>query len=110
MLPMALVAWISLLFFVVAFVGSLIVAAVHGLRTWRIAGSFSGAATPALDDVMRGASKAEARATSLSEKSEKLNAAVARLQESLAQLAVLRSAADEVLTSVRTLGAFVPRK
>ena len=110
MVSVALLALISLVFFLVAILGSLTFAAVHGLRTWRVAGAFSGSATSALGDVMQGASEAERRAAALSEKSDKLNAAVARLQQSLAQLAVIRSAADEVSSSISAVRQEVPRK
>src|SRR5882672_8826029 len=92
MAAMSLLAWISLLFLLLALAGSVTVAVVRGLRMWRAFRAFSGAARSALDAVMQTAAEAERHAVSLSEGSERLSAAVERLQESLAQLAVIRSA------------------
>jgi hypothetical protein len=90
---MPLLNWLSLLFLVVAAVGSIALALVRGLRTWRTARRVSAATTAALDDVMRRGEQAEAKASALSVKSARLESAVAQLQESLAELAVLRAAA-----------------
>jgi hypothetical protein len=88
----ALLTWICLLFLVVAVVGSAAVAAVRGLRTWRAAKAVSRAASDAMDDVMRRSEAAEARALSLTDHSERLAASIDRLQRSLEELAILRSA------------------
>src|SRR5436305_798619 len=89
---MPLLNWLCLLFLGVSAVGSIAVAAVRGLRTWRMAKRVSGAATAALDDVMRKGEAAEARATALTDKSEQLTSSIDRLQQSLAELAILRAA------------------
>jgi hypothetical protein len=109
MAGMALLAWISLLFLVVAVVGSVSLATVRGLRTWRAVRAFSGATTGALDDVSRIAAEAERHAVSLSEGNARLGAAVTRLQSSLAQLAILRSAASDA-RAVFDVRSVFPRK
>jgi len=73
-------------------VGSIAVAAVRGLRTYRLAKRVSGTASAALDEVMRKGEVAEAQAAALSGKSALLESSIAHLQESLAELAVLRAA------------------
>ncbi|NUR75951.1 MAG: hypothetical protein HOQ28_06670 [Thermoleophilia bacterium] len=107
---MALLTWISLAFLVVALGGSVTFAAVRGLRMWRAFRALSRAAGSALDDVGRTAGEAERHAVALSEGSERLSAEVARLHESLAQLAVLRSAATEARATLLGFRGFVPRK
>ena len=89
---MPLLNWLCLLFFLVATVGSVAVAAVRGLRAWRTFRRVSRATTAALDDVLRKAEAAEAKAAGLGATSERLESAVTHLQESLTELAVLRAA------------------
>jgi hypothetical protein len=107
---MALLVWISLAFLVVALVGSIATAAVRGLRLWRGFRAVSGAVSSALDDVSRRAAEAERRAVALGEHGEGLQAAVERLRESLAQLAVLRSAATDARATLFAFRGVVPRK
>jgi hypothetical protein len=92
---MALAAWVSFAFFVVATAGSAAFAGVRGWRTYRTFRAFTGATTRALDDVLQRAGAAEDHAFAASRAGERLTDALARLQESLAQLAVLRAAAAE---------------
>jgi hypothetical protein len=70
----------------------------------------SGAASSALGGVLETAAEAERHAVSLSEGSERLAAALARLQESLAHLAVLRSAATDARASLLSFRSVMPRK
>jgi len=107
---MALLTWISLAFLVVALAGPAVFAAVRGLRTWRAFRVLSGAATSALEEVARTAAEAERHAVALGEGGERLSAAVARLQESLAALAVLRSAATDARATLFAFRGVVPRK
>jgi hypothetical protein len=88
----SLLTWISLAFLVVAVVGSIAVAAVAGWRFWRTFRAFSRRTTGAIDGVVQRAEQAERRATALTGSTERMNVAVAGLQESLAHLAVLRAA------------------
>jgi hypothetical protein len=89
---MALLTWICLLFLVLALVGSGALAVVRGLRTWQVFRRVTGALSGAVDDVMRRGEAAEEHALALAEKSERLSSAIAHLQRSLAELAILRSA------------------
>ena len=109
MARMSLLAWVSLLFFAVALVGSAAYATVHGLRTWRAARALSGAVGPGLDRISRGAEHAEAHATRLSDGSVQLSLAAERLQRSLAQLDILRDAATRARATLDPRQAF-PRK
>ena len=109
MARMALLAWSSLLFLVVALAGSATVAALRGLRAWRSFRAFTAAAGSALDDVSRTAAEAERHAVALSEGNARLLDAIARLQESLAQLTVLRTAATDARALLDVRGA-LPRK
>ena len=110
MAAMALLTWFSLAFLVVALGGSVTVAVVRGLRVWRAFRAVSGAITSALDGIARTAAEAERHAVALTEGTERLSAAVARLQESLAHLAVLRSAATDVRATLLAFRGVVPRK
>jgi hypothetical protein len=103
-------AWLSLVFLLVAAVASVSLAAFRGLRLWRSFRSFSDLAETALDDVMRNAAVAEERANSLTKNQERLTRAVAHLQASLAQLAVLRAAANETRAGFDRLRGIVPSK
>ena len=106
---MPLLAWFSIAFFVAALIGSGALATVHGLRTWRAARAFSGAAEPELDRISRGAERAEARAASLSANNERLSVAVERLQRSIAQLEILSDAAKRTRATLDPRRLF-PRK
>jgi hypothetical protein len=92
---MPLEIWLSLAFLVVATVGSGAYAGVRGRRAYRAFRAVSGTMTASLDDVLERSAKAEEHAATASRSSERLDRALARLHESLAQLAVLRAALDE---------------
>ena len=89
---MSLLTSICLLFLVVAVVGSVAFATVRALRAWRTLRRLTRAVNGAISDVLSTAEAAEAHATALTEKTERLASSVAHLQESLAELAILRSA------------------
>jgi hypothetical protein len=89
---MALLIWICLLFLVVAVVGPVAVAVVRGLRAWRTFRRLTRAVSGAIDDVLRRGEAAEAHAIALTAKTERLSSSIAHLQESLAEVAILRSA------------------
>jgi hypothetical protein len=92
---MALAAWLSFAFFVVATGGAAAFAGLRGWRTFAAFRAFTGATTSALAAVADRGATAEEHALAASRAVERLNVALARLQESLAQLAVLRAAAAE---------------
>jgi ABC-type transporter Mla subunit MlaD len=83
---------------------------LHARATWRTLRTFSDATSGAMADVERSAAAAEQRATALAGGSEHLQAAIGRLERSLAQLAVLRGALDEVRAAVGGARGAVPRK
>ena len=103
-------AWFPVAFLVLALAGSLTVLIMRGRRTWRSLRAFAESAEQALDKVNRSAEQAEAHATAFAGATERLSAAQARLSDSLAKLAVLRAAADEVQASVGRVRWLVPRK
>jgi hypothetical protein len=107
---MATAAWIALGFLLVALISSVALASRSALRLWRSFRTFSSTAQAALDDVMQSAAAADERTASLTTHQERLAKATAHLQASLAQLAVLRAAADEVRANLDRLRSVVPSK
>ena len=103
-------AWFPILFLVLALAVSLAVVARRGLRTWRSFRAFASSAEQAMDAVTTAAAEAETHAAAFAAAGERLERAQARLKESLAELAVLRAAADEVRSSVARARGLVPRK
>ena len=81
-------------------VQSLVVAALRALRLWRTVRGTARRATESITKVVEAAAGAEQRASTLTEKSDRLGAAVAHLQESLSDLAVIRSAVASKLNIV----------
>ena len=110
MVEMALLTWISLLFLGVAIVGSAAIAASRGLRAWRTFKRFSRTTSAAIADVLQTAAEAERHAAAFTEGSQKLSTALAHLERSRAQLAVIQAAATEARTSLTSLRGAVPRK
>lgn len=105
-----MVIWLSAAFLVIAIVGSVAVAASHGWRLWKTVSGATRRFGEATARVTATAAAAEQRAQSLTENTERLSRATERLQESLAELAVLRGAADDVSAALRTMRVFVPSK
>ena len=110
MREMALLTWVSLLFLVVAVVGSIAYAAARGLRAWRAFGRLSRTTSAAIGDVLETAAEAEKHAVAFTEGTEKLTAALARLERSRARLAVIQAAATQARSSFGSLRGAVPRK
>jgi uncharacterized membrane protein len=107
---MALLTWISLLFLVVAVVGSIAVAATRALRAWRTFRRFSRTTSAAIAGVLETAAEAEQHAVAFTEGTEKLSAALAQLERSRAELAVIQAAADQARSSLFAFRGAVPRK
>jgi hypothetical protein len=103
-------AWYPVAFLVVALVASLAVAIARGLRMWRSFRAFSGSAGAAMSAVTTAAEQAETHAVAFAAATERLERAQVRLQQSLAEFAVLRAAADEVRATVAGVRGIVPRK
>jgi hypothetical protein len=91
-------------------VGSTTVLVVRTLAAWRNFRSFSRRTAEGMDRVARGAAAAEAHAAALGTGSERLTSAVADLQRSLEQLAVLQAAAGDVRAAVARVRGAVPGK
>jgi hypothetical protein len=100
----------SLLFLVVAIVGSGVVLALRGLRLYRTVKAFGRAAAATLGTVTEAGARVEAKAAGLSGHTERLTVAAEHLQGSLARLAVLRAAAGEVKHVLDGVRGVVPRK
>jgi hypothetical protein len=107
---MATAAWIALGFLLVALITSVLLAFRSALRLWRNARTFSRTAQAALDDVTQSTAAAEEHSASLAANQERLGKATEHLQFSLAQLAVLRAAADEARANFDRLRRVVPSK
>ena len=107
---MALLPWISLVFLVVAVVGSIAVAAVRALRVWRTFRRFSSTASAAIGGVLETAAGAEQHALALTEGTERLSAALARLERSRARLAVIQAAVGQTRSSLLAFRGLMPRK
>jgi hypothetical protein len=103
-------AWFPAGFLVLALAGSLTVLFVRGRTAWRAFSSFSSAAELALDEINASAASAEQHAAAFAAASERLEHARARLSQSLAELAVLRAAADEVRARIKRTRGLVPHK
>src|SRR3954465_10734916 len=110
MFEMALLNWVSLLFLVLALVGSIAFAATRALRTWRTFRRFSDSTSSAIGAVLQKTVAAEEHAVRLSDGAQRLTAAVAALQTSQAEFAVLQAAASEAGSSLFSFRAVVPRK
>ncbi|MGN6800129.1 MAG: hypothetical protein ACTHKS_18490 [Gaiellaceae bacterium] len=102
--------WLALAFCLVAVIGSIGVAATRAWRLWRTVRATAKAATDAVGRVMTSAAAAEAHAVSLSAGTERLSAAIAHLQGSLEELAVIRAAAAEPRDLLKSIRGLVPRK
>jgi uncharacterized membrane protein len=107
---MALLTWISLLFLVLAVVGSIAVATSRALHVWRTFRRFSRAASAAVVGVLETAAEAERHAVAFTEGTQKLSAALARLEVSRARLAVIQAAATQARSSLFAFQGAVPRK
>ena len=103
-------AWFPVGFLLLALAGSLAVLTRKGLRMWRSFRTFSSSMEQALAAVDAAATEAEAHATAFTAATERLERARTRLAASLAELAVLRAAVDEVRSSIRRVTFLVPRK
>ena len=107
---MTLGNWLSFTFCVVAVVASTAYCAARGWRTWRAFGSTSDVLTEAVDALGAAGEAAGQKALSLGAGSERLLAALDRLDHSLAELAVLRRAAGEPRALLASIRGLVPRK
>ena len=107
---MALLPWIAGSFLVAVLVAASAFLSLRGLKAWRTFKSFSRKAAAAADQVTQTAAAAEARALSLGDGSERLTAAIDRLQATLAEFAIIRAAAAEARVPFTRVRGAVPRK
>ncbi len=105
-----MVLWLCGAFLAVALIGSITVAATRGWRLWKTFGAVSKSAGDAVAAVTATAATAEERVLSLGANTERLTRAIEHLQESLAELAVIRAAAKDVQDAVNSVRAFAPSK
>jgi len=104
------VIWIALAFCLVAVIGSIAYAAMRGWRLWRTVRATSKRGTEAAERVMASAAVTEEHVGSLTTGTERLAAALERLQASLAELAAIRTAASEARALLASIRGVVPRK
>ena len=102
--------WLALAFCLLAVFGSIGYAATRGWRLWKTARATAKAASDAVGRVMTSAETAEEHAVSLTAGTERLSSAITHLQASLAELAVIRGAADEPRDLLKSMRGVVPRK
>jgi hypothetical protein len=104
------VIWLALLFLVVAILGSIAYAALRAWRLFKTFRSTMSRAGDALGGVTDKATEAERHASALSTNAERLTHALDRLQEALAELAILRTAYGEARSAFASVRGFAPRK
>jgi hypothetical protein len=102
--------WLALAFCLVAVLGSIGYAATRAWRLWKTFRETGRAANHAVSRVMSSAARAEQRAVSLTAGTERLSVAIAHLQGSLEELALIRAAAAEPRKLLASIRGLVPRK
>ena len=107
---MASVTWIAALFALVFVLATSALLALRALGAWRSFRSFSRRTSTVLDDVTRTADAAQQHAVAAAAGAERLASATARLQESVAHLTLIRSAAGEFNATLNRVRGAVPRK
>lgn len=110
MAAMLIVVWIALAVALAAFAVGAALAVSRAFRAWRTFRRTSRNITRHLDDLTTKAAATEQKAVAATGNSTKLADAVARLQESLAVLAVLRAALADTTAGVNRVRGVVPRK
>jgi hypothetical protein len=112
MAAVVLAIWIALALALAfaAVAGGMALAAVRALRTWRAFRRLTRSIGKGLGDLGAKAAATEEKAIAAAGNGPKLAAAAKRLQDSLAELAVLRAALAEAQSGVTRVRGFVPRK
>jgi hypothetical protein len=110
MATMLWLVWIALAVGVLATIGGAAHAARRGWRGWKTLGSVMSSITGALEEVATKAAATAEHATVTVERGSEITAANERLQRSLAELHVLRNAANRAQEPLGWLSALRPRK
>lgn len=104
------VVWIALAAGGACVVGALALVVARGLRTWRTFRALTRNVSQRLSELEAQAAATEQKAVAATAQTSRLLEAVARLQQSLATLAVLRAAAAEARAGAGRIRGVVPRK
>jgi hypothetical protein len=107
---MELVVWIVLAASATFSIAAIVVAGMRGLQTWRTVKTVTASLGSALEDFVTRAEATGKHAADAAERTARLTDAVARLQRSLAVLAVLDSAVGDSRAVIAGLRGLVPRK
>jgi hypothetical protein len=102
--------WAALGVAVLAGIGAFALLVVRSLRAWRDVNDTRGDVLRRLEDFSRKAQTVSERLAASNESTAELQGSLERLRVSLAQLAVLRAALDEVDGTVARVAAYLPRK
>jgi len=102
--------WIALALGIAGFVAGATVAVSRAFRTWRTFRRTSRNVTRHLGDLAAKGEATEKKAVAATANSAKLAEAAASMQESLAELAVIRAAFSEATAGVGRVRGAVPRK
>jgi hypothetical protein len=100
----------SLIFFVVALVAGLALAAWRGWVAWRTLRRFQRMTGPSMLEVERRVSQLELRAAGITAATERIDTARAQLEESLAAAKVIGGGAREIWATFRLVRGLVPTK
>jgi hypothetical protein len=101
--------WVGLIVFLVAAVAGLALVGVRALTAWRTLRAFQRRLDSAMAETTRLLDGIEPRVAKASATAAQLEAARARLQESITTASVLFGALGEALALVRRVSGFVPR-
>jgi hypothetical protein len=102
--------WLSLTLAVILTIASVVYLTVKGLESFRAAKQLSRRAGQELERISAVTAEIEQRVASGEERSARLDASLARLRRSRAELDVLTGALADVRASAEGVLAFVPRK
>jgi septal ring factor EnvC (AmiA/AmiB activator) len=102
--------WAALIVAVLAGTAALALLLTRVLRAWRDVNDTRRDVLNRLDDFSRKAAAVSEKLAAANETTTELQGSLERLRVSLAQLAVLRAALDEVDGTVARVAAYLPRK
>jgi hypothetical protein len=102
--------WLALAFALLVLLGAPVVAALRAWRTLKTFKQVARHASEVVEEVARRAARTEERALAATEGAERLSTAVTHLQGSLAELQVIKAAADETRAGLGRITGLRPRK